>query len=200
MAAREKNNGASGGAACGNTANIQCSITSSPLPPATSEFSSIIPAKNGSHDDGGSHQQEEGKGAAGKAGSADSSGERRVNPRFRSESCADELLAAGRVTSHEAFGCSARAGVDEAESNASTSGGLAGTAGNSCVPRSHSFDLGTRGGNLRASIDEEFSRRKVRAGRYKSSQAYCMVYLSEALVETAPVAALPQPNPQERKK
>ena len=114
-----------------------------------------------------------------------------VTRRKRSESCGDELLAAGRVTTEEAFGSScscscggggggeegAKVGLAEAAETGASTGGEA-LPGRSHVSRSQSLDLGTAavaavGGDgggmdrrdLSLSREEDLSRRKVRENR-----------------------------------
>ncbi|CAM9938026.1 unnamed protein product, partial [Laminaria digitata] len=75
--------------------------------------------------------------------------------RLRSESCADELLAAGRVAPEEAPGCD---------------GGGHGAVAGECEPapggviRSKSFDWGAERGSRKASFAEDFSARKIPRG------------------------------------
>lgn len=85
-------------------------------------------------------------------------GGRRANPRFRSESCADELLAAGRVPDKAFFG------EDEGdESKVGTGEKRAIARDGGIVPRSHSFDWSTGLSRERpASHVEDESLRKVR--------------------------------------
>lgn len=105
----------------------------------------------------------------------------RANPRFRSESCADELLAAGRITTDETFGsCSGGGDGGSRDGGGESSCGTAaaaaarrdGTApgeapkGRGQVSRSQSLDLGTAevdGGERRDPLgkEAELSRRKV---------------------------------------
>ena len=79
----------------------------------------------------------------------------RASTRFRSESCADELLAAGRGASGEALGCDREgcSAVARACEHATAS-----------VPRSKSFDWGAERAGRRASFAEDFSARKVGRG------------------------------------
>lgn len=106
----------------------------------------------------------------------------RADPRVRSESCTDELLATGRGKTKEAVGSSAGVDVKEGEGlfpsaaektvadrGTSVGEGLGGVGARSSVPRSQSLDLGaadggrgSRRGSLLAQ-EEDFSRKKVRA-------------------------------------
>lgn len=82
---------------------------------------------------------------------------RRSNTRFRSESCADELLAAGRVASKEAFG-------DGGDGGSTGSGGGESAAN---VPRSRSCNWGTTEEEMqREPTIEDVSRRKVGWGTW----------------------------------
>ncbi|CAM9341794.1 unnamed protein product [Pylaiella littoralis] len=101
----------------------------------------------------------------------------RVIPRFRSESCADELLAAGRNTTEEAFGSSCGSGGGGGgngggEASSSPAAGREGAAaggepdGRSHVSRSQSLDLGTaevegQKGRDPLGKEQELPRRKV---------------------------------------
>lgn len=114
---------------------------------------------------------------------------RRAKHRFRSESCTDELLAAGRVRTEEAFGSSGGVSNGANHSAGATAMDLSSGATVAAIEgakdqrisrfvhRSQSFDMGTGEGSRRASfVEEELPRTKVRRQLYSQP---CLLFTVE---------------------